>query len=76
MTRNASRYDVFSIRLTEQVTPRNRVSFSQENQYRCQGSTLTENGEGCRARSGDWIAVGTRPTRRRRFPATTTCPTT
>ena len=41
ITRNASRYDIFSIRLTQQVTPRNRVSFSQENQYRCQGSTLT-----------------------------------
>ena len=40
------------------MTPRNRVSFSQENQYRCQGSTLTENGEGCRTRSGDWIGVG------------------
>src|SRR5687767_11097619 len=46
VTRNASRYDVFSLRLTEQVTPRNRVSFSQENQYRCQGSTLTESGNG------------------------------
>jgi hypothetical protein len=58
-TRSASRYDAYSLRLTEQVTPRNRVSFSQENQYRCQGSTLTEGGEGCRARGGDWIAVGT-----------------
>ena len=58
-TRNASRYDVYSVRLTEQVTPRNRVSFSQENQYRCQGSTLTERGQGCRARGSDWIAVGT-----------------
>jgi hypothetical protein len=59
VTRNASRYDVFSLRLTQQVTPRNRVSFSQENQYRCQGSTLTEDGDGCRTRSADWIAVGT-----------------
>ena len=41
VTRNPSRYDIYSLRLTEQVTPRNRVSFSQENQYRCQGSTLT-----------------------------------
>ena len=58
-TRNASRYDAYSVRVTEQVTTRNRVSFSQENQYRCQGSTLTESGEGCRTRGGDWIAVGT-----------------
>ena len=68
VTRNASRYDIFSIRLTEQITPRNRVSFSQENQYRCQGSTLTDNGEGCRARSGDWIAVGNATNSPEAFP--------
>ena len=59
VTRNASRYDVFSLRLTDQLTARNRVTFSQENQYRCQGSTLTQSGEGCRKRGDDWIAVGT-----------------
>jgi hypothetical protein len=59
VTRNPSRYDILSIRLTQQVTPRNRVSFSQENQYRCQGSTLTEDGNGCRTRGADWIGVGT-----------------
>ena len=68
VTRNASRYDIFSIRVTEQLTPRNRVSFSQENQDRCQGSTLTENGEGCRARSGDWIAVGNATNSPEAFP--------
>ncbi|HWV93688.1 MAG TPA: hypothetical protein VNZ24_05200, partial [Vicinamibacterales bacterium] len=68
VTRNASRYDIFSIRLTDQLTPRNRVSFSQENQYRCQGSTLTENGEGCRARSEDWIAVGNATNSPEAFP--------
>ena len=68
VTRNASRYDIFSIRLTEQVTPRNRVSFSQENQYRCQGSALTESGEGCRGRSGDWIAIGNATNAPEAFP--------
>ena len=68
VTRNASRYDIFSIRLTEQLTPRNPVSFSQENQYRCQGSTLTENGEGCRGRSGDWIAMGNATNSPEAFP--------
>jgi hypothetical protein len=68
VTRNASRYDIFSIRLTEQLTPRNRVSFSQENQYRCQGSTLTQNGEGCRGRSGDWIAMGNATNSPEAFP--------
>ena len=68
MTRNANRYDIFSFRLTEQMTPRNRVSFSQENQYRCQGSTLTETGEGCRTRSGDWIGVGNATNSPEAFP--------
>jgi hypothetical protein len=68
VTRNASRYDIFSIRLTEQVTPRNRVSFSQENQSRCQGSTLTENGKGCRTRGADWIAVGNATNSPEAFP--------
>jgi hypothetical protein len=68
VTRNPSRYDIFSLRLTEQVTPRNRVSFSQENQYRCQGSTLTQNGEGCRTRDGDWIGVGNATNSPEAFP--------
>ena len=32
-----------------QVTQKNRVTFSQQNEYRCQGSTATLSGEGCRA---------------------------
>jgi hypothetical protein len=68
VTRHASRYDIFSIRLTNQLTPRNRVSFSQENQYRCQGSTLTDSGKGCRTRSGDWIAVGNATNAPEAFP--------
>ena len=44
------------------------MSFSQENQYRCQGSTLTEDGEGCRARSGDWIGVGNATNSPEAFP--------
>ena len=37
---------------------KNRVTFSQENQYRCQGSTMTLGGEGCRTRGSDWVAMG------------------
>src|SRR5262249_25594972 len=44
---------IWSARATAQVTPRNRIMFSQENQYRCEGSTLTTGGEG-----GNWIALG------------------
>src|SRR5262249_29813426 len=49
---------ILAARATAQVTPRNRVMFSQENQYRCEGSTLTPNGSGCRTRGADWIALG------------------
>jgi len=49
---------IWSARGTAQVTPKNRVTFSQENQYRCEGSTLTTNGQGCRTRGSDWIALG------------------
>jgi hypothetical protein len=49
---------IWSARGTAQITARNRVSFSQEQQYRCEGSTLTLQGNGCRKRGSDWIALG------------------
>jgi hypothetical protein len=49
-----SKLDV-SMRLTGQVTPKNRVTFSYQPQYRCLGSTLTTNADGCRVRGDDWI---------------------
>src|SRR4051812_33562933 len=45
-------------RFTVQPTPKNRVTFSQENQYRCQGSTETFSDAGCRTRGDDWTAMG------------------
>ena len=45
-------------RFTAQPTPKNRVTFSQENQYRCQGSSEFVGGEGCRSRGADWTAMG------------------
>ena len=45
-------------RFTAQPTPKNRVTFSQENQYRCQGSSEFVGGEGCRSRGDDWTAMG------------------
>ena len=45
-------------RATAQLTPKNRVTFSQENQYRCQGSSEFVDGEGCRSRGDDWTAMG------------------
>jgi len=47
----------FSARLTGQVTQRNRVTFSYQPQWRCLGSTLTTNADGCRVRGDDWIGA-------------------
>ena len=59
LTRNASVREIYSLRLTAQVSQKNRISFSHEYQHRCSGSTISAEGEGCRQREGDWIAVGT-----------------
>jgi hypothetical protein len=61
---------VFAGRLTAQVTPRNRVTFSHDYQRRCGGSTLRQDGEGCRQASENWIASG------RTFGADTVSPET
>jgi hypothetical protein len=50
--------NIWSARGTAQITTRNRVTFSHEKQSRCEGSTLTPSGEGCRTRGADWIALG------------------
>ena len=47
-----------SIRLTGQLTARNRVTFSHEHQHRCSGSSLSPSGEGCRAGESNWVGVG------------------
>jgi hypothetical protein len=47
--------------LTGQVTPRNRVSFSYQPQYRCLGSTLTVDADGCRVRGTTWIGSPATP---------------
>ena len=49
---------IWAVRGTAQVTPTNRIMVSQENQYRCEGSTLTTSGQGCNVRGADWIALG------------------
>jgi hypothetical protein len=58
-TRGADSRNIYSGRLTAQLTPRNRVSFSHEYQYRCSGSTLTPSGTGCRVAESNWVGVGT-----------------
>jgi carboxypeptidase family protein len=47
-----------SARITAQVTPKTRVSFSHQWQDRCFGSSLTLNGAACRTRTDSWIGMG------------------
>jgi hypothetical protein len=49
---------IFAGRITGQVTQRNRVTFSHDYQRRCGGSTLMQDGEGCRQAGEGWIASG------------------
>ena len=56
--RNVQGRNIWSARGTAQITPKNRVTLSQENQYRCEGSTLTTSAHGCRTREASWMALG------------------
>jgi hypothetical protein len=69
-SRQAEARKIAAIRLTAQVTPRNRLTFSHDYQRRCGGSSLREDGEGCRKAGSDWIASG------RTFGADTVSPET
>jgi hypothetical protein len=67
-TRSADSRSIYSLRLTGQLTPRNRISFSHEYQYRCSGSALTPSGSGCRVPDADWVGVGTLTSSPETFP--------
>jgi hypothetical protein len=69
-SRQAEGRKIVAARLTAQLTPRNRVTFSHDYQRRCGGSTLKEGGDGCRQAGNDWIASG------RTFGADTVSPET
>jgi hypothetical protein len=45
-------------RLTAQISPRNRVTFSHDYQRRCGGSSLKAGGDGCRQAGDSWVASG------------------
>jgi hypothetical protein len=51
-----------SARITGQITPKNRVSFSHQWQDRCFGSSLTLEGKACRTRTDSWIGMGSATT--------------
>jgi hypothetical protein len=57
--RNAVSRTVTALRLTSQVTPRNKVGFFFDNQLACDGSTHVQDGPGCRSRGENWVASGT-----------------
>jgi hypothetical protein len=56
--RNAVSRTVTSMRLTAQVTPKNKVGFFFDNQLACDGSALTTDADSCRPRGNDWVASG------------------
>ena len=55
--RNVQARSIYSGRLTGQLG-RHRWSFSQENQYRCDGTTVSPGASGCRERGDDWTGLG------------------
>jgi hypothetical protein len=57
-SRTAEGRKIYALRVTAQVTPKNRLTVSHDYQRRCGGSTLREDGEGCRKAGGDWVASG------------------
>jgi len=69
-SRVAEARKIFALRVTAQLTPRNRLTVSHDYQRRCGGSTLTPDGDGCRQAGNDWIASG------RTFGADTVSPET
>lgn len=57
--RSAGAKKIEAIRLTSQITPRNKAGFYWEYQANCTGSALVNGGDQCRSRGDDWIALGT-----------------
>jgi hypothetical protein len=56
--RNATRRTITSIRMTTQLTPRNKLGLYFDRQQWCDGSSMRQDGDGCRLRGSDWVASG------------------
>src|SRR5438093_8340241 len=56
--RSAAAKMIDAIRLTGQVSPRNKVGFYFDYQKVCNGSALAKGAEQCRDRGDDWVALG------------------
>jgi hypothetical protein len=49
---------IAGVRLTSQITARNKVSAFWDYQKACQGGAFKQGGDQCRGRGDDWVAVG------------------
>lgn len=56
--RGATDKMIDAIRLTGQLTPKNKVGFYYDYQKNCTGSNHVAGGEQCRNRGDDWVALG------------------
>jgi Carboxypeptidase regulatory-like domain len=54
----AESFQLASIRLTAQITPRNKFNYHQDLQWPCNGSAFTSSGDGCRAQDDSSAFVG------------------
>src|SRR5262245_5457304 len=57
-SRNANSKMIGEIRLTNQLTPRNKVGFYFDYQKNCSGGAFAKGADQCRDRGDDWIALG------------------
>ena len=56
--RAANSKKIGAIRMTGQLTPKNKLGFYYDYQKNCGGSALKQGGEQCRDRGDDWVALG------------------
>ena len=55
--RNANDKKIGELRLTGQLTPRNKLTFFFDYQKNCTGSSYSQDGKQCRQRGDDWVAL-------------------
>jgi hypothetical protein len=54
----AESFQLASVRLTTQITPRNKFNYHQDLQWPCNGATFSSNGDGCRTQPSSNAVVG------------------
>ena len=61
-TRGVNQKTIAAMRLTMQVTPRNKIGVFYDYQFACDGSAMIQDANNCRSRGTDWIGNGTATT--------------